>query len=61
MLVKFVTVYTGTKQCFKQKFQRWEPEIFRKRTGNGASTENVLKGILSKSFVIYAVRSVKAS
>ena len=36
-------------------------EMFRERTENGVSTENVLTERLSKSSVIYAVRSAKGS
>ena len=69
MLVKFVTVYmTTTMQCFQQKRQRWTPCVkcrnliqsskagmFRKRTENGVSTENVLTGRLNKNSV-FSVR-----
>ena len=64
----------STKQCFQQRRQRcthWikygnfiqssKAEMFRKRTGNGVSTENVLTGRLSENSVIYAVRSEKTS
>ena len=57
MLVKSVTIYITAMQCFQQKRQRWryrvkygnfiqspKAEMFRKRTGNGASIENVLAG-----------------
>ena len=61
-------------QCFQQKRQRWKhcvkygnfvqspkAEMFRKHTGNGVSTKNVLTERLSKSSVFYGVRSVRAS
>ena len=35
--------------------------MFRKRTENGVSTENVLTGGLNKNSVFYAVMSAKAS
>ena len=57
VLVKFVTIYMTTMQCFQQKRQRWthcvksgnfiqsfKAEMFRKRTENGVPTENVLTG-----------------
>ena len=57
-------------QCYQQKrqwhciryrdfFQSPKAEMFRKRTGNGVSAENVLTRRLSKSSLFYAVRSVK--
>ena len=51
----FVTIYITAIQCFQQKRQRWRhcvkgrnfmqspiAEIFRRRTGNGVSIENVI-------------------
>ena len=56
-----------TMQCFQQKCQRWthcvkygnfiqfsKAEMFRKRTGNGVSTENVLTKRLSKNSIFYS-------
>ena len=61
-------------QCFQQKRQRWrhcvkqgnfiqspKTEIFRKRTGNEVSTENVLIGRLSKIFIQSTLRKISST